>query len=67
MKKTLDFKKAHAHLKDALESILHYTEAKKPKTINETDHMLSLIGVIARESLKEAAVMTAPSTSAPAP
>lgn len=55
-----DMNRAYLHLKAALESVLHYTEAKKPKTINEADHMLSLIGVIARETLKEAEAISSP-------
>lgn len=47
-------KKAEEHLRSSMESILEYTESKKPKTLPEADHMLSVIGVIARETLLEA-------------
>jgi len=40
-------------LKTALKGILNYTEAKKPKTLAEAQHMLALIGVIAAETLFE--------------
>lgn len=43
-------------LKESLKGILEYVEAKKPKTLPEAEHMLTLIGVIAKETLIETAV-----------
>ena len=40
-------------LKKALVVIAEYVEKKKPKTFEEAEHMLALIGVIASETLIE--------------
>ncbi len=40
-------------LKNALVGIAEYVEKKKPTTLAEAEHMLTLIGVIATETLIE--------------
>jgi UDP-N-acetylglucosamine enolpyruvyl transferase len=41
---------------DSLKTIARYIEAKKPKTLDEAEHMLDLISVIADETIVEASV-----------
>ena len=38
---------------DSLKTIARYIEAKKPKTLDEAEHMLDLISVIADETIRE--------------
>lgn len=45
-------------LKKALESIVNYTSKKKPKTLAEATHMLTLVELIAQETLNETAELT---------
>jgi hypothetical protein len=42
-------------LKDALKTILNYTEKKEPKTMAEAEGMLAVINVIAGATLLETA------------
>jgi hypothetical protein len=39
----------------SLKTIVRYIEAKKPKTLDEAEHMLDLISVIADETIREIA------------
>ena len=38
---------------NSLKTIARYIEAKKPKTLDEAEHMLDLISVIADETIRE--------------
>ena len=38
---------------DSLKTIARYIEANKPKTLDEAEHMLDLISVIADETIRE--------------
>jgi hypothetical protein len=53
-KRALLMERAKNKFMKALTTILEYTEKKEPKTLPEAHHMLVLIGLIARETLREA-------------